>query len=88
MNFIPGLVLAAGTEVLDYQMCLTLKQTTSGGRLTEFILQSVSTDETFQIKNALVVPEFPDDEGTLPHAVNVEKSEHFRKCDHSGNYST
>ena len=43
------------------------------GGLTEFTLQSLSTDEIFQIKNALVVPEFADDEGTLFHAVNVEK---------------
>ena len=54
------------------------QQTTSNGGLTEFTLQPLSTDETFQIKNGLVVPEFAEDEGTLPHAVNVEKLEHFR----------
>ena len=48
------------------------QQTTSGDELTKFTLQSLSTDETFQIKYALVVPEFADDEGTLPHSVNVK----------------
>ena len=53
------------------------QKTTSSGGLTEIALWSLSTDETFQIKNALVVPEFADNEATLPHAVNVEKLEHF-----------
>ena len=52
--------------------------TTSSGGLTKHTFQSLSTDEIFQIKNALVVPEFAHDEGTLPHAENVEKLEHFR----------
>ena len=52
------------------------QQSTSSGGLTEFTLQSLSTDETFQTKDALVVPEFADDEGTLPHSVNVQKLEH------------
>ena len=38
---------------------LAQETTCSGGR-TEFTLQSLSTNETFQIKNALVVPEFDD----------------------------
>ena len=53
------------------------QQTLCSGGLTEYTLQSLSTNETFQIKNALVVPEFDDDKGTLPHAVNVEKLDHF-----------
>ena len=48
------------------------------GGLTEFTFQSLSTDETFQIKNALVVSEFANNIRTLPHSVNVEKLEHFR----------
>ena len=54
------------------------QQTTSSGGLTEFTLQSLSTNEISQIKNALVVSEFADNESTLPHAVNVEKLEHFQ----------
>ena len=54
------------------------QKTTSSGGLTEFAPQSLSTDETFQIKNALIVPEFTDNEGTLPHVVKVENLEHFQ----------
>ena len=54
------------------------QQTTSRGELREFTLQSLSTNETFQIKNTLVVPEFADNEGTLPHAVDVKNLEHFQ----------
>ena len=70
------------TQLLIKKLNITIRtlaqQTTSKGKLTEFTLKSLSTDETFQIKNSLVVPEFADDEGTLPHAVNVENLEHFQ----------
>ena len=54
------------------------QQATRSVGLVEFNLQSLSTDETFEIKNALAVPEFMNDEGALPHAVNVEQLEHFK----------
>ena len=53
-------------------------QTTKSGGLAEFILQSLTTNEKFEIKKALVVPEFTDDERTLPHAVNVKNLDHFK----------
>ena len=48
----------------------------SGG-LTNFEIESLSNKETFAIKNALVVPDFIDDENVLPHAVNTQKLRHF-----------
>ena len=53
-------------------------QTTRSGGLAEFILQSLTTNEKFEIKKALVVPEFTDDERTLSHAVNVKNLDHFK----------
>ena len=68
--------------VVDKKRNITIRtlgpQTSSSGGLTDFTLQSLSTDETFQMKNALIWPEFADDEDTLPHSVNVEKLEHFQ----------
>ena len=37
--------------------------------LTSFEIELLSNKETFAIKNALVVPDFIDDENVLPHAV-------------------
>ena len=34
-------------------------------------------EEEFSIKDALVVPEFPNDDHTLPHAVDTTALEHF-----------
>ena len=41
-------------------------------------LQSQTTNEVFEIKNALVVSNFLDDEGALPHLVNVRILNHFK----------
>ena len=54
------------------------RPTTTNGGLAEFILQSPSTNEKFKIKNGLVLPEFTDDERTLPHSVNVKNLDHFK----------
>ena len=48
----------------------------SGGR-TNFVLESLYSGEEFTIKDALVVPEFPNDDHTLPHAVDTAALEHF-----------
>ena len=57
---------------------LTLaEQTMRSGGLTNFEIESHSNKETFAIKNALVVPDFIDDENVLPHAVNTQKLRHF-----------
>ena len=42
-----------------------------------FNLESLSTGEQFKINNALVVPQFSDDENILPHAVDVSGLEYF-----------
>ena len=48
----------------------------SGGR-TDFVIELLYTGEDFDIKDALVVPQFSNDEGTLPHAVDITTLEHF-----------
>ena len=53
------------------------EQTMHSGGLTNFEIESLSNKETFAIKNALVVPDFIDDENVLPHAVNTQKLRHF-----------
>ena len=53
------------------------EQTMRSGGLTNFEIKSLSNKETFAIKNALVVPDFIDDENVLPHAVNTQKLKHF-----------
>ena len=45
---------------------------------TAFKLESLHTGEKFVIENALVVPQFSDDVGTLPHSVDVTKLKHFQ----------
>ena len=42
-----------------------------------FNLESLFTGEQFKIDNALVVPQFSDDENILPHVVEVSGLEHF-----------
>ena len=67
---------------VDTKSAVTIRtladQTTKSGGLAEFILQSLTTNEKFENKKALVVPEFTDDERTLPHAVNVKNLDHFK----------
>ena len=45
--------------------------------LTNFNLESLSSGENFAIKDALVVPEFVDNEDTLPHRVDTSDLMHF-----------
>ena len=45
--------------------------------LTNFDLESLSSGENFAIKDALVVPEFVDNEDTLPHRINTSDLMHF-----------
>ena len=52
-------------------------QSTSSIGLAAFTLQSLSSNEYFKIKNAVVVPRFMDDESALPHSVNVKNLKHF-----------
>ena len=54
------------------------EQPTNSEGFTEFAIQSLVNNENFAIKNALIIPEFTDEESTLSHAVNVARLEHFR----------
>ena len=45
---------------------------------TAFKLESLYTGEKFVIENALVVPQFSDDDSTLPHSVDVTELKHFQ----------
>ena len=44
---------------------------------TDFSLESLYTGEEFAVKNALVVPNFTDDENVLPHSVDVAGLDNF-----------
>ena len=44
---------------------------------TDFSLESLYTGEEFSVKNALVVPNFTDDESVLPHSVDVAGLDNF-----------
>ena len=44
---------------------------------TDFSLESLYTGEEFSVKNALVVPNFTDDESVLPHSVNMAGLDNF-----------
>ena len=59
-------------------ICTLAEQTMRSNGLTNFKIESLSNKETFAIKNALVVPDFIDDENDLPHAVNTQKLRHFK----------
>ena len=54
------------------------EQTMRSGGLTNFEIESLSNKETFAIKNALVVPDFIDDENVLLHAANTQKLKRFK----------
>ena len=45
---------------------------------TNFSLQSVINNDQFESNNALVAPQFSDDESTLPHAENTSVFSHFK----------
>ena len=55
-----------------------VKQTTKSAEFTELKLQSLTTNEVFEIKHALVVSNFMDDGGALPYSVNVRNLNHFK----------
>ena len=61
--------------------CVTIRtladQTTKSGGLTEFKLQSFSDNAEYPINDALVVPDFTEEERCLPHAVKVAHLKHF-----------
>ena len=44
---------------------------------TNFTLQSLVNNDEFEVKDALVVPRFSNDESTLPHAVDTSRLSHF-----------
>ena len=54
------------------------EQTMRSGGLTNVEIESLSNEEIFAIKNAVVVPDFIDGEKVLPHAVNTQKLRHFK----------
>ena len=54
------------------------EQTMCSGGLTYFEIESLSNKRNLCYKNALVVPDFIDDENVLPHAVNTQKLGHFK----------
>ena len=54
------------------------EQTTKSAGFIELKLQSLTTNEVFEIKDALVVSNFRDDEGALPHSVNVRNFNLFK----------
>ena len=45
--------------------------------VVNFEFESLTTGERFDVENALVVPEFVDDECVLPHSVDTSGLEHF-----------
>ena len=49
------------------------EQTMRSGGLTNFEIESLSNKETFAIKNALLIPDFIDDENVLLHDANTLK---------------
>ena len=61
----------------DLLRTLANEKVSSEGR-TNFKLESLYSGEQFHINGAVVVPEFLDDENTLPHAVDTSTLEHFQ----------
>ena len=45
---------------------------------SDFDLTSLDDGKTYGIKGALIVPNFEDDENTLPHCIDTSKLSHFR----------
>ena len=54
------------------------EQTMTSKGLVIFELQSLSDNAVYFVNDALVVPDFLDDEGHLPHAVKVAYINHFQ----------
>ena len=52
----------------------------TAGRI-DFSLESLSTGKEFSVKNALVVPNFSDDESVLPHSVDIAGLDNFHNVE-------
>ena len=59
-------------------ICTLAEQTMRSGGITNFEIESLFNKEIFAVQNALVVPNFIDDENVLHHAVNTQKFKHFK----------
>ena len=46
--------------------------------MVAFTLQSLTSNEYFHVEDDLVVPEFIEDEGALPHSIDVKQMKHFK----------
>ena len=64
----------------DYNLTIrTLAdQITVSKGLVTFTLQSLTSNEYFDVEDVLVVPEFMEDEGALPHSIDVKHMKHFK----------
>ena len=69
-------------------ICNLAEQIRRSGGLAIFEIESLSNKETFAIQNALVVPDFVDDENVLPNAVNTQKLTHFKGAKFPHYFST
>ena len=54
------------------------EQNTSCAGVTNFNMQSLTTNKTYVIQDALVVPDFVEEENVLLHSINVSKLNHFK----------
>ena len=59
-------------------ICTLAPQTTHSNGLANFLIESLTTGETFRVRDYLVVPDFIKDLNTLPHAVDTNGLEHFK----------
>ena len=53
------------------------QQSTPSYCLVDFSIESLTTGETFKVRDALMVPDFTEDANTLPHAVDTNGIKHF-----------
>ena len=54
------------------------QQNTPSYGLADFSTESLTTGETFRVRDALVVPDFTEDVNTLLHSVDTNGLEHFK----------
>ena len=57
------------------------QQTTPSCGLAHFSIESLTTGETFRVRDALVAPDFTEDRNTFPHAVDTNGLEHFKEVE-------
>ena len=57
------------------------EETTLSVCLARFTIQSLTTGQSHAFRDALVVPNFIEGEGVLPHSVDVGKLQHFEGVD-------